>query len=152
MCYHPFVVWDDLDDAGWVAHAQTFVTWLRTQIATAQAAGQSLLVYRYSHPEPTYLKRLFGEQEVGDLLERFVDLFSIVREHYFGVRSLGIKEVAPAFGFTWRDDDPGGLQSQLWLIDARASADPAVRSAARNRILAYNEDDVRATAALRDRL
>lgn len=147
--YHPVVSWADLDDAGGVEHAEAFAAWLRAQIMAADDAGESLLVYHYSHPEPTYLKRLLGEQAVADLTDRFVDLLAIVREHYFGVRGLGIKQVAPAFGFAWRDNDPGGLQSQLWLIDARTSEDEAVRTAARERILAYNEDDVRATAALR---
>lgn len=147
--YHAIVSWDELDDAGCVELAQSFAAWLRAQIAAADAAGESLLVYHYSHPEPTHLKRLLGEPAVADLLTRFVDLLAIVREHYFGVRGLGIKQVAPAFGFAWRDDDPGGLQSQLWLMDGRASQDEAVRAVARERILAYNEDDVRATAALR---
>lgn len=150
--YHAIVSWAELDDAGCVELAQSFAAWLRAQIAAADAAGESLLVYHYSHPEPTYLKRLLGEPAVADLLDRFVDLLAIVREHYFGVRGLGIKQVAPVFGFEWRDDDPGGLQSQLWLMDARASEDHLVRAAARERILAYNEDDVRATAALRSGL
>jgi len=147
--YHPIVSWDERDEAGWVRHAEAFVTWVRGQVAAADAAGESLLVYHYSHAEPTYLKRLLGEDAVADILDRFVDLLPIVREHYFGVRGLGVKQVAPAFGFEWRDDDPGGLQSQLWLIDARTAEDAAVRDAGRERILAYNEDDVRATAALR---
>ena len=58
--------------------------------------------------------------------------------------------MAPAFGFNWRDEDPGGLQSQLWLIEARGAEDEMTRSAARRRILAYNEDDVRATHAIRN--
>ncbi len=150
--YHAVVAWDERDDAGWIEHAESFASWLRGQVAVAEASGESLLVYHYSHAEPTYLKRVLGEDAVADLLERFVDLLPIVREHYFGVRGLGIKQVAPAFGFEWRDDDPGGLQSQLWLIDARAAEDETVRDAGRERILTYNEDDVRATAAVRNRL
>lgn len=150
--YHAVAAWDERDDAGWLQHAEAFASWLREQIAVADAAGQSLLVYHYSHAEPTYLKRVLGEDAVADLLDRFVDLLPLVREHYFGVRGLGIKQVAPAFGFEWRDDDPGGLQSQLWLIDARGAEDEAVRLAGRQRILDYNEDDVRATAAVRNGL
>ena len=151
--YHPIVTWDGPRRRGLRRRSpRRSPTWLRDQIAAADAAGESLLVYHYSHPEPTYLKRLLGEDAVADLLDRFVDLLPIMREHYFGVRGLGIKQVAPAFGFAWRDDDPGGLQSQLWLIDARTAEDEAVRDAGRERILAYNEDDVRATAALRNGL
>jgi predicted RecB family nuclease len=143
--YHPLVTWDLLDDHGAVELAARFAGWLREQIAAADAAGQSLLVYHYAHPEPTYLKRLLGETEVGDILSRFVDLLPVVRQHYFGLHGLGIKKVAPEFGFKWRDEDPGGLQSQLWLIAAREGDD-----AARRRVLAYNEDDVRATHAIRN--
>lgn len=143
--YHPLVTWDLLDDHGAVELGARFAGWLREQIVAADAAGQSLLVYHYAHPEPTYLKRLLGETEVDDILTRFVDLLPVVRKHYFGLHGLGIKKVAPEFGFHWRDEDPGGLQSQLWLIAAREGDD-----AARRRILDYNEDDVRATHAIRN--
>ena len=57
----------------------------------------------------------------------------------------GLKIVAVyGAGFEWRDDDPGGLQSQLWYQQA-LSRD----ATARDRILAYNADDVSATEALR---
>lgn len=147
--YHAFVNWDELDDASATALAHDFVAWLRTELAEAEAAGQDLLVFHYSNPEPTYLKRLLGEEEVADVLAHFIDLLPIIREHYFGLNGVGIKQVAPAFGFNWRDDDPGGLQSQLWLLAARGAADESTRDAGRQRILNYNEDDVRATAAIR---
>ena len=89
---------------------------------------------------------------MADLLPLFVDLLPLLRTNFMGVHGLGIKKVAPAFGFHWRDDDPGGLQSQGWLIDARSAADESVRLAARERLLRYNEDDVAATAAIRDGL
>jgi predicted RecB family nuclease len=149
---HPVVSWEELDDAGTLELAREFVGWLRDQVAAAESSGRSLLVYHYSNPEPAYLRRLLGDDQVGDLLALFVDLLPIIREHYFGLHGLGIKKVAPAFGFEWRDDDPGGLQSQLWLLEARAAQDEATRLAGQRRILAYNEDDVRATAAIRDGL
>ncbi|GAA4807890.1 hypothetical protein ACFQ0K_02465 [Nocardioides caeni] len=77
-----------------------------------------MLVNHYAHPEPAHLKRLLGQAEVADLLDRL------------------------------HDEDPGGLQPQLWLIEARTADDAAVRDAGRRRILAYNEDDVRATYAI----
>lgn len=150
--YVPIVAWDDLDDTGAVELATTFAVWLRAQIAEAETSAQSLLVYHYAHPEPTYLRRLLGESQVADLLEHFVDLLAIIRKNYFGLNGLGIKKVAPEFGFHWRDEDPGGLQSQLWLLEARAAQDVDAREAGRRRILAYNEDDVRATAAIRNGL
>lgn len=145
--YHAVDSWEELDDTAAGALAEEFAAWLRGQIAEADAAGRTLLVYHYSNPEPRYLERALGKEQVADLTARFVDLLPIVREHYFGRDGHGIKKVAPAFGFQWRDDDPGGPQSQLWLLEARADGE-----AARQRILAYNEDDVRATAAVRNGL
>lgn len=148
--YQPTVAWEPLDDASELALVDQFADWLRTLVQESEAQGQSFLVYHYSHPEPTYLKRLLGEDHATDLTDHFVDLLTIVREHYFGLAGLGIKKVAPPFGFHWRDEEPGGLQSQLWLLEARDPFDAEAASLARQRILAYNEDDVRATAAIRD--
>jgi predicted RecB family nuclease len=147
--YVPFVSWDELDDAGARELALQFAHWLRHEIEVAAAAGQSLRVFHYSDPEPKYLGKVLGAEAVADLVDHFVDLLTVVRANYFGAQGLGIKKVAPEFGFHWRDEDPGGLQSQLWLLEARGSDDPAARNAARTRILEYNEDDVRATDALR---
>lgn len=149
--YRPFVMFDPLDEAAELALATEFAEWLRGEIAAAAGRRETLLVYHYTSAEPTYLKRVLGADVVSDLLDRFVDLYPTVREHFFGVDGLGIKKVAPAFGFTWRDDDPGGLQSQLWLVEARTGDDEG-RDAARQRVLAYNEDDVRATHAVRNGL
>ena len=150
--YEPTLSWDPLDPASELELARRFVGWLRDLIQKATGQGQSVRVFHYSHPEPAYLKRLLGEDEVADVVSRFVDLLPIIRDNFFGLEGLGIKKVAPAFGFTWRDEDPGGLQSQLWLQEARNPSDEQAAEAARERILNYNEDDVRATAAIRDGL
>ena len=52
-------------------------------------------------------------------------------------------------GFSWRDEDPSGEASIGWYEEA-VGADPAAARAARARLLAYNEDDVLATRALRE--
>ena len=150
--YMSTVSWDQLDQPSERELASRFVRWLRDLIQKSTEQGQSLLVYHYSHPEPGYLTRLLGEYEVADLLAHFVDLLPIIRDNFFGLEGLGIKKVAPAFGFTWRDEDPGGLQSQLWLQEARNPSDEQAADAARKRILNYNEDDVRATLAIRNEL
>jgi predicted RecB family nuclease len=147
--YVPFVSWDELDDASEHALAAEFADWLRNEVTSAQAAGRSVRVFHYSDPEPKYLGKVLGEEAVADLVEHFVDLLDLVRANFFGAQGLGIKKVAPEFGFHWRDEDPGGLQSQLWLMEARGSDDPGAREAAQTRILEYNEDDVRATDAVR---
>lgn len=143
--YRSFLSWQVLDADSERVLALEFVAWLREIVA---ATPGQVRVHHYSPAEVSQLRRVLGE-EVADLLPLFVDLHRIVADNFFGVVGLGIKKVAPAFGFAWRDESPSGVQSQLWLEEARHASDSAVREAARQRLLDYNEDDVRATAALR---
>jgi len=68
-----------------------------------------LAVFHYSSHEPSHLKKILGEETVADVQPYFVDLRSLMRNNFLGAHGLGIKKVAPVFGFAWRDDDPGGL-------------------------------------------
>lgn len=147
--YEPMVSWATLDERSERELGQTFAEWLRKLIRDSASKGETVLVFHYSHAEPTYLNRILGKDDVADLVDHFVDLLGTIREHFFGVDGLGIKKVAPAFGFNWRDDEPGGLQSQVWLEEARDRTDAAGATQSRARLLAYNEDDVMATAAIR---
>ena len=82
--------------------------------------------------------------------EAFVDLFTVVKRNFFGANGLGLKVVVTAMtSFAWRDEDPGGLNSQVWFNEAVNAADAEARSLARVRVLEYNEDDARATWYLR---
>ncbi len=119
-------------------------------------AGESVVVYHYSGYEVAKIRGL--ADRAGDPLldwaaayaeEHFVDLLEIVKAHYFGVAGLGLKLMAAHAGFSWRDDDPGGLNSQVWFAEAVHAESPPARAAARQRVLEYNEDDVIATAQLR---
>jgi predicted RecB family nuclease len=63
---------------------------------------------------------------------------------------MGLKETAPLAGFAWRFDDAGGTLAMVKYDEAvDVEADAGSRTAAAQWILDYNEDDVRATAALR---
>jgi predicted RecB family nuclease len=66
--------------------------------------------------------------------------------------SLRLKAVAPVAGFAWRDPEPGGENSMAWYRAAVSGSGEAATDDARihrQRILDYNEDDVRATYVLR---
>ena len=76
--------------------------------------------------------------------EHAVDLCAWSREHLVSPSGHSLKTIAPLCGFTWRDSDPGGLQSELWF-EAQLVGD----TASRMRIVRYNEDDVLAQAAIR---
>jgi predicted RecB family nuclease len=114
-------------------------------------------VFHYSHYEVLRIERLaeiFPRDPftwaVSFSHESFVDLFEVVRTHFFGTYGLGLKQVAHAGpGFSWRDDNPGGLNSQSWFADAVHAESEDLRAELTQRVLDYNEDDVRATAALR---
>lgn len=149
--YVDFTEIDAIDEAAEHALGMRFITWLRERIAAAAECGEAVAVFHYSHPETSHLVRVLGSDEPADVLPLFVDLLPIVRRHFIGVAGLSVKQVAPEFGFHWRDDDPGGLQAQSWIHSAR-TGDPATREALRTRLLDYNEDDVRATAAVRNGL
>jgi len=88
---------------------------------------------------------------VAELLasDQWVDLLEEFRTQLITGLGNGLKVVAGLAGFSWRDSDPNGEDSMAWYAAAVGDGDPAVIAAARARLLAYNEDDVRATAAVR---
>ncbi len=150
--YHEFSRFADLDEPAELDLAREAFEWLRSVVE----AGESVVVYHYSGYEVAKIRGL--ADRAGDPLldwaaayaeEHFVDLLEIVKTHYFGVAGLGLKLMAAHAGFSWRDDDPGGLNSQVWFAEAVHAESPPARAAARQRVLEYNEDDVIATSQLR---
>ena len=131
-----------------------------------------LHVYHYNHYEPTsvdHLTELHGtrqeavgrlmgrfatrEDEVDDLFRRgvFVDLYRVVRQGVrAGVESYSIKRLEPLVGYT-RQMDLRQATENLISFDA-ALEDQTARDAGETKrvVAAYNEDDCRATLALRD--
>ncbi len=111
-------------------------------------------VYHYGAYEPTALKQLMGvyatrEDAVDALLRRevFVDLHGVVRQGLrAGVPGYSLKEVEALPAFQRRADVTSGTRAVLtyeqWM---------ETHAAARlDEIAAYNEEDCRATLALRD--
>jgi len=117
-----------------------------------EAAGE-YCVYVFSHHENTNLKRRMdiygGSRGLDSFLDRFVDLYKIAPKHIvFPTHKYGLKALATYVGFDWRDEDPGGAQSMAWW--AEYLEDPVANRHQLDRVLRYNEDDVRASFALRD--
>jgi uncharacterized protein len=89
------------------------------------------------------IDQLFARDKATDLL------FDIIAPHTeWPTNNHSIKTLARYQGFEWRDTDASGAASIAWFHDYLETQDPAVK----NRILAYNEDDVRASAAVLDGL
>ena len=81
--------------------------------------------------------------------ELWIDLHDLAKRQIQTEGPLGLKQLAMASGFNWRDANPSGEASMLWY-EVATSSDLAEAEASRRRILEYNEDDCRATKALRD--
>ena len=136
-----------------IALARSFASWLLELCEL----HPEVLVFHYSDYETVHLRRLAERSADPTLLaacdlirDHFVDLFGYVRDNFVGVDGLGLKVVATrGAGFSWRDEEPGGLASQTWFNEAVDGPTPEARAAARERVLEYNEDDVRATLAVR---
>ena len=156
--YHAFARFHDMTTADQIDLAREAMAF----IESLRATGREVRVYHYSDYEPVHLDRLAAQQdgpvdddvlarEYGRVKDTWVDMYTTMKDHFFGVNGLGLKVVArEGAGFTWRDEEPGGLNSQTWFRDACDPAlNPDTREAARQRVLDYNEDDVRATHVLR---
>ena len=72
-------------------------------------------------------------------------MFAHVRRSLVGTDGLGLKVLGPVVGFAWEDDDVDGERSVALRRAARFGD-----QAARDMLLRYNEDDCRATRAVRD--
>jgi predicted RecB family nuclease len=83
----------------------------------------------------------------------FVDLYPIAEEIAFPVTGYSIKALAPLAGFHWHVDDAGGGNSIVYYQTATSRENTELdRSTAITWLRSYNEDDVRATMAVRQYL
>ena len=156
--YRPFVSWEPLDPSVEAGVFDDFWRWLIDLRDATIAQGRTFAAYCYSPAENTQMsriaERLVGGPALAEVHEfidsdDWIDLLTVVKSRLITGSGFGLKKVAPLAGFHWRDDDPGGDQSMVWYDRAVNDPDPATREANRVRLLAYNEDDVKATAAIR---
>lgn len=162
--YHPFATWVPLGGDAEAENFARFWRWLMGRREQARAEGRSFAAYCWSNNgENHWLKmsarrfagRVFGdvtvptEAEVQKFIssDEWVDVFRVVRSQLAGPSGLGLKVVAPEAGYTWADGDFDGEES----INARriSRGSDAAAMQARAQLLRYNEDDCRATAAVR---
>jgi predicted RecB family nuclease len=158
--YLPFVTWEE--GLSEFAATQLFVqfwSWLTAVQQRCDDAGLSLAAYCWSGPAAEnrwmrrYAERSGRLDEVTAYLATpaWVDLEQPFKSRLVTGHGSSLKTVAPMLDFAWRDDDPGGGQSTVWYANAVDSSLPqAARATNRERLLAYNEDDVRATLHVRE--
>ncbi|GAB3573557.1 TM0106 family RecB-like putative nuclease [Amycolatopsis endophytica] len=160
--YRAFVTWDPLPTGDEARSFTEFWTWLRDVRSRTLAAGLTFRAYCYNAMAEN--RWLFGSVErFGDFpgmppkseiqsfvdSEEWVDLFRSVSDQFLCSRGKGLKVVAPVAGFSWRDPEAGGEASMRWYRQAVGLDGSLPDESQRTRLLRYNEDDVRATHALR---
>lgn len=82
--------------------------------------------------------------------DEWVDLFLSVSDSFLCAHGKGLKVIARVAGFRWHDPDAGGEASMRWYREAVGMESGVPDVGQRARLLRYNEDDVRATFALRE--
>jgi predicted RecB family nuclease len=155
--YLPFVSWDSPAQVAELDAFGRFWDWLRDRRQSAATSGRTVRAYCYSKgAENTQMRRLallLGlEDEVDAFVasEDWVDLLTVLRDQLVTGHAMGLKTAAKLAGFEWRGEDGGGSLAMVRYAEAVGDPDAEVRAAARRWILEYNEDDVLATAALRE--
>lgn len=152
--YHPFVTWDEVGGAAEEANFHAFWTWLTGVRAAAHAAGKTFAAYCFAAGGENYWlqssARRFDSVDAAEVQafitsNEWVDVFAVARRHLVGTDGLGLKVLGPVVGFEWEDDDVDGERSVALRLAARRGDE-----AARAMLLRYNEDDCRATRAVRD--
>lgn len=159
--YHAFTNWDaQFGEDGRADVFLRFWHWLQSLRRACDEAGLTFAAFCwYEAAENRYLRDGAALTGLEDEVEGFIaspvwiDLHRWFATNHVTGHGNGLKTVAALLGFAWRDDDPGGATSMLWRAQAiDPAAEPADREAARLRLLAYNEDDVLATLAVREAL
>ncbi len=166
--YRPFVTWDPLPGVDEGRGFAEFWRWLTGLRARVEGGGRTFRAYCFSRsaenawmlssatrfgPDATVavVDGVPSVDEVRGFLssDTWVDVHEAVTTQFVSTAGMGLKVVAPEAGFSWRDPAASGEASLGWYRHAQA-ARGAERDAGRARILAYNEDDVGATRAVRE--
>lgn len=105
-------------------------------------------IYHYGWFEVEVVKRFsakYGISSVASdaLAQNMIDLLELIRPAViFPLSFYSLKDIASYLGFHWRAEDASGANSVLWFEEWLKKKTPKLMQ----KILEYNEDDVRATA------
>jgi|ERR1700722_1058804 len=160
--YTTFVEWGELTPESEARNFASFWLWLTNLRRLCRAQGRSFAAYCFwAQAEDGAMNRavattIEGGPTTQDLDEFrqespsvWIDLHDLAKVQIQTEGPLGLKQLAVAAGFKWRDINPSGEASMLWY-EVAARDEGADALASRQRILDYNEDDCRATKTLRD--
>ncbi len=160
--YQAFFNFDELTFESEQRIFQEFWQWFMGQREIAVSAGKSFAGYCFwEHAENSMMNRavtppLPNGPTMADLEEfrganpkQWLDMHAYAKNQIQTAGQSGLKQMAVAAGFQWRDEAPSGEASMSWYEVAIGAA-PAEAQTSQERLLQYNEDDCRATKALRD--
>jgi predicted RecB family nuclease len=160
--YRAFVEWGPLTRDSEAAIFVEFWKWFSDIRRRCQAQDRSVAAYCFwAQAEDGAMNRAVASPRANgptaeDLAafrscspSQWIDLHEQAKRQIQTEGPLGLKQLAVAAGFQWRDANPSGEASMLWY-EVASDDDSELALASRQRILEYNEDDCRATKALRD--
>ncbi len=160
--YHSFGTWEPVPTDDEARSFAEFWTWFNEVRARAAQRGLTFRAYCYNAlAENRWLlssaTRFAGKPGVPEVEEvqafvdsdEWIDLFRSVADTFLSTAGKGLKVLARQAGHDWDDPEASGEASMRWYREAVGmdGSAPALRQ--RERLLRYNEDDVRATHALR---
>jgi predicted RecB family nuclease len=161
--YRAFATWEPVPTQDEARSFAAFWTWFSGVRARAAATGRSFAAYCYNEQAENRWLLASAERfaglpgvppmaEVADFIAHpgWVDLFAVVSEWFLCAHGKGLKRIAPAAGFAWRDPEAGGENSMRWYRAAVGMDGALPDPQQRERLLAYNADDVAATRVLRE--
>ena len=99
-------------------------------------------LFTYGRYEAAFLKRMgarTGSEKLTDgLLDRTVNVLrAMYGKVYFPAYSNGLKDVAPALGFSWSEEDASGVQSLVWRHRWERTGGEGLKE----KLLTYNIED-----------
>lgn len=157
---HAFVTWDGTAQGEAQVFAE-FWDYLNFMRDKAKHGRWSLRVFHYYDHERRVFRALAdrhakvpgvpSRSEVDAVLDSglFIDLHKVLTSQLvWPTEDVTLKTLAKYVRFVWRDENPNGGDSVAWYRTMRNETDPDARTELQTRILEYNEDDCRATAAL----
>lgn len=144
-----------LDPAAEKRAVEAFLDFLDARLQT----HPDLHVYHFGAYEPSALRRLCARHDTrGAVLDqflrggRFVDLHTVVREALrIGVEGYGLKQLEPVVGYPRQFDlREAGIARRDLDLHLELGRRDQITEPLQQQVAAYNEDDCRATAHLRD--
>ena len=160
--YRAFFTFDELTFENEQRIFQEFWQWFMGLREITLSAGKTFAGYCFwEHAENSMMNRAVTpplpegptmadlEEFRGAIPKQWLDMHAYAKNQIQTAGQSGLKQMAVAAGFQWRDEAPSGEASMSWYEVAIGAA-PAEAQASQERLLQYNEDDCRATKALRD--